>query len=144
MGFLFPRWPTPFVRHDKIVTWASEFFEVRETAPALTTSDNWTIVLTAFWAATANCSWLDAAPVTRAFVSSTRALAVFRIASLNRLIKEKKYSSFQVWKGWSNNRGLQWCAFRQIRNPTRYCKVPHISPTPEYKAAQSFTKFFLS
>lgn len=43
-------------------TWASGLFEPREAAPNLTTSANWTMVETAFWAATANCSWDDAAP----------------------------------------------------------------------------------
>ena len=34
-----------------------------------------------FWAATASCSWEEAAPATRVLVSSTRALAVFRMFS---------------------------------------------------------------
>ena len=63
------------------ITWASWFWEPRLEAPALTTSDSWTMVVTAFWAATASCSWEEAAPATRVFVSSTKALAVFRMFS---------------------------------------------------------------
>ena len=42
------------------------------------------MVLTAIWAAAASCSWFEAAPATSVFVSSTSALAVFRILSLER------------------------------------------------------------
>ena len=63
------------------ITWASWFCEPRLAAPFFTTSDRVTMVETAFWAATASCSWEEAAPATRVLVSSTRALAVFRMFS---------------------------------------------------------------
>ena len=79
------------------ITWASRFGDPRLAAPDLTTSLNWTIVVTAFWAATASCSCEDAAPATRVFVSSTKAFAVFRIFS--RWSKQNQRN----WKiGW-------WC-----------------------------------
>merc|ERR1719192_1911878 len=64
------------------MTWASWFWEPRLAAPFFTTSDRVTMVDTAFCAATASCSCEDAAPATRVLVSSTRALAVFRMFSL--------------------------------------------------------------
>ena len=63
------------------ITWASRLGAPRLVAPALTTSLNWTMVVTAFWAATANCSCDEAAPATRVLVSSTKALAVFKMFS---------------------------------------------------------------
>ena len=64
------------------MTWASWFWDPRLAAPFFTTSERVTMVETAFWAATANCSWEEAAPATRVLVSSTRALAVLRMFSL--------------------------------------------------------------
>lgn len=51
-------------------------------APNFTTSVSCVMVLAEDWAAWASFSWLDAAPETRFLVSSTSALAVFRIFSL--------------------------------------------------------------
>jgi len=51
-------------------------------APSLTTSVSWVIVLAEEWAAWASFSWLDAAPATSSLVSSTSALAVFKMLSL--------------------------------------------------------------
>lgn len=59
------------------LTWGSGLLAPSEEAPLFTMSDNWTMVLTAFWAATANCSCDDAAPATRVFVSSTRACELY-------------------------------------------------------------------
>ena len=63
-------------------TCASGCSDPKEAAPSLTTSARRVIVLTAHWAALASCSWLEAAPATSVLVSSTRALAVFRMFSL--------------------------------------------------------------
>lgn len=51
-------------------------------APSLTTSVSWVMVLAEDWAAWDNLSWPEAAPDTSIFVSSTRALAVFKMFSL--------------------------------------------------------------
>ena len=64
-----------------LFTWASWFCEPRLAAPFLTTSLSPTMVVTAFWAATASCSCEEAAPATNVLVSSTNAFAVFRMFS---------------------------------------------------------------
>ena len=64
-----------------LFTWASWFCEPRLAAPFLTTSLSPTMVVTAFWAATASCSCEEAAPATNVFVSSTNAFAVFKMFS---------------------------------------------------------------
>lgn len=51
-------------------------------APCFTTSVSWVMVLADDWAACANLSWPEAAPDTSILVSSTRALAVFKMFSL--------------------------------------------------------------
>lgn len=51
-------------------------------APSLTTSVSWVMVLAEEWAAWASFSWVDAAPATSSLVSSTSALAVFKMLSL--------------------------------------------------------------
>ena len=54
----------------------------RVAAPTFTTSASLVIVATADCAASANFSWLEAAPETSVLVSSTKALAVFKMLSL--------------------------------------------------------------
>ncbi|TNN57041.1 hypothetical protein EYF80_032762 [Liparis tanakae] len=51
-------------------------------APSLTTSVSCVMVLAEDWAAWDSFSWLDAAPATSSLVSSTSALAVFKMLSL--------------------------------------------------------------
>ena len=58
--------------------------EPRLAAPSLTTSASWVMVAADDWAAWASLSGVDAAPDTSSFVSSTKALAVFRMFSLRR------------------------------------------------------------
>ena len=64
------------------VTCVSGSSEPMLVAPSLTTSVSWVIVLAEEWAAWASFSWLEAAPATSILVSSTKALAVFRMLSL--------------------------------------------------------------
>lgn len=47
------------------ITCASGLLDPKLAAPNLTASASWTIVATAFWAADASCSWVDAAPTRR-------------------------------------------------------------------------------
>ena len=68
-------------------------------APSFTTSVSWVMVFAEDWAAWASFSWLDAAPDTSIFVSSTRALAVFRMFSLQE---------GEPWWNPSLNTGLNW------------------------------------
>lgn len=63
-------------------TWVSGSSEPRLAAPSLTTSASWVMVAAEDWAAWASLSGVDAAPDTSSFVSSTKALAVFRMFSL--------------------------------------------------------------
>lgn len=64
------------------ITCVSGFSEPMLVAPSLTTSVSWVMVLAEDWAAWASFSWLDAAPATSSLVSSTSALAVFKMLSL--------------------------------------------------------------
>lgn len=64
-------------------TWVSGSSEPKLAAPSLTTSASLVMVDTEDWAAWASFSWLAPAPDTSSLVSSTRALAVFRIYSLH-------------------------------------------------------------
>lgn len=65
-----------------LITCVSGPSEPMLVAPSLTTSVSWVMVLAEEWAAWASFSWLDAAPATSNLVSSTRALAVFKMLSL--------------------------------------------------------------
>lgn len=65
-----------------VLTCVSGSSEPMLVAPSLTTSVSWVIVLAEDCAAWASFSWLDAAPATSSLVSSTSALAVFRMLSL--------------------------------------------------------------
>lgn len=67
-------------------------------APSLTTSVSWVMVLAEDWAAWANLSCPEAAPDTSILVSSTRALAVFRMFSLipEKRVKVKKTNKLLV------------------------------------------------
>ena len=64
-------------------TWASGCSDPREAAPCLTPSARRVMVMTAFCAALASCSWFDAAPATSVFVSSTKDFAVLSMVSLH-------------------------------------------------------------
>ncbi|CAN7984570.1 unnamed protein product [Ixodes hexagonus] len=96
-------------------TWASVLCDPREAAPITLerkippTSASWRMVVTAFCAATASCSWLEAAPATRVLVSSTRALAVFRMLSLQ--------AQMAASHRWSTNLSPSPCA----------CRVPAVA-----------------
>lgn len=65
-----------------LLTWVSGSFGPMLAAPSFTTSVSCVIVRAEDCAARASFSWPDAAPATKFLVSSTRALAVFRIFSL--------------------------------------------------------------
>ena len=81
------------------MTCASRFGAPRLVAPAFTTSLSWTIVVTAFCAATASCSCDEAAPATRVLVSSTKALAVFKMFSRWSVQKDaKKFKAIFIQK----------------------------------------------
>lgn len=75
---MFERSPASQAPH----TWVSGSSEPRLAAPSLTTSASWVMVAAEDWAAWASLSGVDAAPDTSSFVSSTKALAVFRMFSL--------------------------------------------------------------
>lgn len=65
-----------------MLTWVSGSSEPKLAAPSLTTSASWVMVAAEDCAAWASLSGVDAAPDTSSFVSSTKALAVFRMFSL--------------------------------------------------------------
>lgn len=71
-----------YLKYSAKTTWVSGSSEPRLAAPSLTTSASLVMVITEDWAAWASFSWLAPAPDTSSLVSSTRALAVFRMHSL--------------------------------------------------------------
>ena len=74
-----------FDTDNEIYTWASLSSDPRAMAPNLTLSAKLETEPTADWAAEASTSWDACAAETRFLVSSTRVLAVRRIASLQGL-----------------------------------------------------------
>lgn len=70
--------------HTPNHTWVSGSSDPRLAAPSFTTSARRVMVVTEDWAAWASFSWLAVAFCTNTLVSSTSALAVFKMPSLGR------------------------------------------------------------
>lgn len=85
----------PFPRTTR--TWVSGSSEPRLAAPSLTTSASWVMVAAEDWAAWASLSGVDAAPDTSSLVSSTKALAVFRMFSLEGASRWEGRDKGQAW-----------------------------------------------
>lgn len=99
-------------------TWVSGSSEPRLAAPSLTTSASWVIVAAEDWAAWASLSGVDAAPDTSSLVSSTKALAVFRMFSLEGESRWEGRDKNQVWlltvgEKETLQRGFLWKGFEE-------------------------------